>query len=540
MIRPAPRATNQVVLHGDPSKSGLYVVINRFKPGNFSRPHFHPNDRFITVVKGTWWVATGDKVDSENMMPMPTGSFVTHFGKQVHWDGAKDRRDMGADRRRRTGNDDAGRGQSRARCTITPGRMPRFGACHQRAERLMRLLCRCLSLLALSLAPLAQPALAQTPAEFYRGKSLELYISSSVGGGYDAYARMLARHMGRFIPGNPTVVAKNMEGAGGLRLANFLYNAAPKDGTTFATIYRGTLFEPLLGGKGAQFDATKFTFIGSANNEVSVCVAWHTTGVTRFEQVLTKELVVGASGLSADSYQFPKIANGVLGTKFKIITGYPGGNDIDLAMERGEVQGRCSWSWTSLKATRRSWLAEKKINILFQMGLSKHPDLPDVPLIIDLAKSDEDRAVLKLMFARQVDGLALSGAARHSAGSRRGIAAGFHGYDEGQGFPCGRGEIPARDPAGRRARTSRRSSRQVYGTPAAITERAVEPPQIAALRRACRTQPSSSRFRRLRRGRPRMQTSDGIVEHHRQHAADHARARLRRDADAPSWARPNS
>jgi hypothetical protein len=131
-------------------------------------------------------------------------------------------------------------------------------------------------------------------------------------------------------------------------------------------------------------------------------VVWHTTGVTRFEEALTKTLVVGASGPSADSYQFPKIVNGVLGSKFKIITGYPGGNDIDLAMERGEVQGRCSWSWTSLQATRRSWLTDKKINLLFQMGLSKHPDLPDVPLVVDLAKRAEDHAVLELVFARQV------------------------------------------------------------------------------------------------------------------------------------------
>jgi tripartite-type tricarboxylate transporter receptor subunit TctC len=249
-----------------------------------------------------------------------------------------------------------------------------------------------------------QAALARTPApgEFYKGKAIELGISSSVGGGYDAYARMLARHLGRFIAGNPTIVPKNIEGAGGLRLANYLYNAAPKDGSSIATIYRGTMFEPLLGGRGAQFDATRFTYLGSANNEISVCVAWHTSGVTSLDQVLGKELVVGASGPSADTYQFPKIVNGVLGTKFKIITGYPGGNDIDLAMERREVQGRCGWSWTSLKATHLSWVAEKKVNILFQMGLAKHPDLPDVPLILDLARSAEDHALLKLIFARQV------------------------------------------------------------------------------------------------------------------------------------------
>jgi tripartite-type tricarboxylate transporter receptor subunit TctC len=248
----------------------------------------------------------------------------------------------------------------------------------------------------------APPAGAGSAADFYRGRNIELDISSSVGGGYDTYARLIARHIGRFIPGNPTVIARNMEGAGGLRLANFLYNAAPKDGTTFATLYRGAVFEPLLGGKGAQFDATRFTYIGSASDEVSVCVAWHTAGVTTFEQVMTKELVVGASGQSADTYQFPKILNGVLGTRFKIIAGYAGGNDVDLAMERGEVQGRCGWSWSSLKSTRASWLADKKVNILFQMGLSSHPELPNVPLVTDLAVSDEAKAILKLIFARQV------------------------------------------------------------------------------------------------------------------------------------------
>src|SRR5262249_11199584 len=159
---------------------------------------------------------------------------------------------------------------------------------------------------AFALAQLAFAALAhaEAAADFYRGRNVELDISSSVGGGYDVYARMLARHIGRAIPGNPTVVPKNMEGAGGLRLAHLLYNAAPRDGTAFATIFRGTVFDPLLGGKGGQFDATKFTYIGSANDEVSVCVAWNATGIASFEDLLSKELVVGASGPSADTYQF--------------------------------------------------------------------------------------------------------------------------------------------------------------------------------------------------------------------------------------------
>ena len=250
----------------------------------------------------------------------------------------------------------------------------------------------------------ASPSLpcAQTASEFYKGRTVDVYIGTSVGGGYDAYARLLSRHMGRHVPGNPIFVARNMEGGGGIRLANFLYNVAPKDGSTFGTFNRGTGFDPLFGNKGAQFDATRLNWIGSANNEVSVCVAWHTTGVSRYEELFSKELVVGASGPAADTYQFPKIVNGVLGTRFKIIAGYPGGNDIDLAMERGEVQGRCGWSWTSVKATHQPWLDQNKIRILFQIGLSKHPDLPNVPLIMDLARTDEELAIFKVIFGRQV------------------------------------------------------------------------------------------------------------------------------------------
>ena len=186
----------------------------------------------------------------------------------------------------------------------------------------------------LTLSPMAQ-AQAQDPAAFYKGKSIDLYIGYSAGGGYDVYARALARHMGRFIPGNPTIVPKNMPGAGSLVLANWLYNVAAKDGTAFGMIGRGTAFDPLLGSTKAQFDAAKYTWIGSMNDEVSVCVAWHTSGIASLEQVVQKELTVGGTGPAADTDQFPKVLNATIHTKFKIIPGYPGGNDIDLAMERG-------------------------------------------------------------------------------------------------------------------------------------------------------------------------------------------------------------
>jgi len=245
---------------------------------------------------------------------------------------------------------------------------------------------------------------AQAPADFYKGKTVEFYIGYSAGGAYDLYARMISRHIGRHIPGNPQVVVKNMEGAGSQRLANWLYAAAPKDGTVFGATSRAMAFDPLLGSKTAQYDAARFNWIGSANDEVSVCVAWQTSGVTKWEDVLARELAIGSTGTGDDTYQFPRFVNNALGSKFKIITGYPGGNDVSFAMERGEVSGRCGWSWSSIKATRMNWYEQKIIHVLMQFSLAKHPDLLHVPLITDLAKDDEQRQVFKLIFARQVMG----------------------------------------------------------------------------------------------------------------------------------------
>ncbi|HXW41590.1 MAG TPA: tripartite tricarboxylate transporter substrate-binding protein [Xanthobacteraceae bacterium] len=260
---------------------------------------------------------------------------------------------------------------------------------------------------AAALAAFAAPAVtaaAQSVPEFYRGKSIDLEIGYSVGGGYDLYSRLIARHLGAHIPGEPTVVPKNMEGAGSLRLANYLYSAAPRDGTVIGAISRGAAFDPLLNESGAQFDASKFSWIGSANNEVSVCVALTSSGVTSFNDLLSKPLTIGSNGVGDDTYQFPAVMNAELGTKFNIVTGYPGGNDISLALERGEVQGRCGWSWSSIVATRMNWIRSKRITVLVQLSLQKHRDLPDVPLIMDLAKNDEQRQLFKLVFARQVMG----------------------------------------------------------------------------------------------------------------------------------------
>jgi tripartite-type tricarboxylate transporter receptor subunit TctC len=257
--------------------------------------------------------------------------------------------------------------------------------------------------LALSLA-VPSASQADAVADFYKGKTIEMHIGYTAGGGYDVYGRIVARHMGKHVPGNPQIVPKNTPGAGSLRAANWLYAAAPKDGTAIATVARGAAFDPLLGVTAAQFDGNKFNWIGSANDEVSVCVSWKDSGVTSLNDLLTKELVVGGTGPTADTDQFPKVINAILGTKMKLIPGYPGGNDVSMAMERGEVKGRCAWSWSSLVATRMNWYKDKTVHVLIQLALNKHPDLPDVPLIMDLAKNDQDRAILTLVFARQTMG----------------------------------------------------------------------------------------------------------------------------------------
>src|ERR671931_1556965 len=253
----------------------------------------------------------------------------------------------------------------------------------------------------LALAALAASVRAQ---DFYKGRTVELYVGYSVGGGYDIYARLLARHLGRHLPGRPVIVPKNMEGAGSLRLANWLYKAAPRDGSVFGTIGRGIAFDPLLGTEGAQFTATEFGWLGSANDEVSVCAAWGKSGITKFEDLYARPVFIGGTGAGADTDLFPKVMNNILGTKMKLVTGYPGGNDITLAMQRGEVEARCGWSWSSIKSGHMQWVKDGTIKLLVQLSLDKHPDLPNVPLIMDLVKTPEQRAIFRLVFARQVMG----------------------------------------------------------------------------------------------------------------------------------------
>lgn len=257
---------------------------------------------------------------------------------------------------------------------------------------------------ALAAGMAAGPARADAVAEFYKGKTITMYIGYSAGGGYDVYARTLARHLGDHIPGHPNMVAKNVTGAGSLVLANQMYNSIPKNGLAVATIGRGLPTEPLFGNKKAKYDPRKFAWIGSMNNEVSVCAVWHTVPVNVWEDMRTRGMIVGGTGAGSDTDTFPTVLNNVLGTKLKLITGYPGGNDVNFAIEKGELEGRCGWSWSSVVSTRGQWLREKKIRILLQISTAKHPDLPNVPLALDLAKTPKDRQVMTLIFSRQVWG----------------------------------------------------------------------------------------------------------------------------------------
>jgi tripartite-type tricarboxylate transporter receptor subunit TctC len=254
----------------------------------------------------------------------------------------------------------------------------------------------------IALASWSCGAAAQSVQAFYKGKTIQLAIGFGPGASYDTYARVLADFLGRHIPGQPRILPVNMEGAGSLRVANWLYNAAPKDGTAFGTTSRAVPFAPLIGTQGgASFDPTRFTWIGSANNEVSTCVAWKTSGVTSFDQLKQTELIIGGDGPSADGEQFARVMNALFGTRIRIVSGYPGGNAVNLAMERGEVQGRCGWSWSGVKAERRQWVDGGLVSILIQLALEKHPELPDVPLIMDVAQTDEQKQMLRLVLARQ-------------------------------------------------------------------------------------------------------------------------------------------
>jgi len=249
-----------------------------------------------------------------------------------------------------------------------------------------------------------QAAHAQSVAEFYRGRTVTLTVGYSTGGGYDTYARILARHMGKHVPGNPTIVVQNAPGAGSMRAANTIYNVAPKDGSAFGMFGRGIALEPLIGTSPAQFEATRFTWLGSGTEEVSVVVIRAEAGIRTWADMLSKPFTVGGEGTGSDPDVYALMLKNVFGAKLKLVSGYPGTTEMALAVERGEVDGRASWSWSSLKSLKPDWIAQKKIVMPVQLNLAKSPDLPDVPLIGEFATTERQRQILKLVVSRQTMG----------------------------------------------------------------------------------------------------------------------------------------
>jgi tripartite-type tricarboxylate transporter receptor subunit TctC len=244
------------------------------------------------------------------------------------------------------------------------------------------------------------PARAQDDvAAFYRGKQVRLVVGTAPGGGYDLFARIVARHIAAHIPGQPTVIVQNQPAAGGLVMTNQLYTLGPKDGTVIGVPINGIPTAPLLQ-QGAQFDATKLIWLGSTNREPYVAFVWHTAPVQSLAELRSKDLVVGATAPGTTMADFPLVVNDVLGLKFKVVRGYEGTPQINHAIERGEIQGQGGIGWAAVKAQVPQWIAEKKIKVIAQYGLKRHAALADVPAMLELAANEPDRQALAMLFAR--------------------------------------------------------------------------------------------------------------------------------------------
>ena len=247
-----------------------------------------------------------------------------------------------------------------------------------------------------ALAP--QPASAQS--DYFAGKTVRMIIGLGAGGGYDLWARLVTRHIGKHLPGNPTMIAQNMEGAGSFRAANHMQSVAPRDGTMIALIARDTPLGPITGNPGAQFDPTKFSWLGTTTTETNVCIAYHTAAVKNLQDLANRELLVGDNGPGTGTSTYPRALNALLGLKFKPVRGYKSSVDVQLAMERGEVEGYCE-SLESVLGKRPDWITSGTVNVLLQAGAAPNPDLKGVPYVPDLAKTEDDRKAIDFLYAGQ-------------------------------------------------------------------------------------------------------------------------------------------
>jgi tripartite-type tricarboxylate transporter receptor subunit TctC len=251
------------------------------------------------------------------------------------------------------------------------------------------------------------PGLAAAQSDgYYKGKQLLIVVGDTAGSSYTAYAQLVQRHLPKQLPGEPQTTIRMMPGAGGIIAGNYLAAVAPKDATVIGGLYRGLGTEPLFKGSESKlkFDPRQMVWLYSLNSEVSMAVAWHTTGITKFEDLYSKELLVGIGGVAGDAGVFGAAMNGIMGTKLKMICCYQGSAGQDLAMERGEIGGRLNFSWAYLKASKPDWLKDGTIRLLGQLALAKHADLPDVPLVLDLVNDPEDRKIMEIVLSRQTMG----------------------------------------------------------------------------------------------------------------------------------------
>jgi tripartite-type tricarboxylate transporter receptor subunit TctC len=253
------------------------------------------------------------------------------------------------------------------------------------------------ALIAMAMTAVWAPARA---ADFYAGKQITMIVGAPSGGGYDLLARLAARHLGKHIPGNPTVIVQNMPTANSIAATNHLANVAPRDGTVIGMVQRGMLLAKILNPTGVQFDIGKLNWLGNLNSETAVVLSWATSPIKTAKDLFEKEMITGAQ-TGVDPEISPRLYNALIGTKFKIITGYPGTTAIGLAMESGEVQGIADWSWSSLKAQRPEWLRDKKVHVLLQGALQKDRELPDVPAVLDFVRDDVSRSALELYFTQK-------------------------------------------------------------------------------------------------------------------------------------------
>ena len=259
-------------------------------------------------------------------------------------------------------------------------------------------------LVAVAMASSANPAHAQSVEDFYKSHPITMLVGSGAGGGYDVYARTFSRYWTNHIPGHPNIVPKNMPAAAGLAAASTLFNGAERDGSVIGAFTNGAAMDPLFGNPGAHYDALQFAWLGSIGKLENVCATWHTSSVKTIAQARAREVIVAAAGATSNSAIVPKMLNTLIGTRFKIVSGYDTSSGLTMAVERGEAEGICGLSWSTIKASRPHWIKDNLLNVIVQMGLAKLADLPDVPSALDLVENAENRQVMELILIRQEAG----------------------------------------------------------------------------------------------------------------------------------------